>query len=158
MGVVFGLLWNGGVLRPNVATLKGVAFENSRTITKRHGSDVWAQACASVFVRTTGADPQTRGVCQNREPKKTTEPVRNTIREYKNWRSCGFSERMVYGNSLAGLLRVKTIPGSAVQENMGRKYLHRECPYVHKKLGLFLSVYVCEIVLFLEPRITKQSV
>ena len=47
MDVVFGLLWNGGVLRPNVATLKGVTFGISRAVTKR--LDL-AQARAFVFV------------------------------------------------------------------------------------------------------------
>ena len=35
IGVAFGIFWNGGVLRVNVATLKGVAFGISHTITKR---------------------------------------------------------------------------------------------------------------------------
>ena len=34
-GVVFGILWNGRIVRVNVATLKGVAFGISRTSTKR---------------------------------------------------------------------------------------------------------------------------
>ena len=38
IGVVFGILWNGGVVRVNVATLKGVEFGISRTISKRLGS------------------------------------------------------------------------------------------------------------------------
>ena len=36
MGVAFGISWNGGVVRVNVATLKGVAFGISEA-----GSDVW---------------------------------------------------------------------------------------------------------------------
>ena len=35
IGVAFGILWNGGVVRVHVATLKGVACGISRTITKR---------------------------------------------------------------------------------------------------------------------------
>ena len=35
IGVAFGILWNGIVVRVKVATLKGVAFGISRTITKR---------------------------------------------------------------------------------------------------------------------------
>ena len=35
IGVAFGILWNGGVVRVNVAALKGVAFGIARTITKR---------------------------------------------------------------------------------------------------------------------------
>ena len=35
IGVAFGILWIGSVVRVNVATLKGVAFGISRTITKR---------------------------------------------------------------------------------------------------------------------------
>ena len=35
IGNVFGILWNGGVVPLNVATLKGEAFGISRTITKR---------------------------------------------------------------------------------------------------------------------------
>ena len=34
-GVAFGILWNGCVVRVNVATLKGVAFVISRTVTMR---------------------------------------------------------------------------------------------------------------------------
>ena len=35
IAVVFGILWNGGVVRVNVATLKGVPFGISHTMTKR---------------------------------------------------------------------------------------------------------------------------
>ena len=35
IGIAFGILWFGSVVRVNVATLKGVAFGISRTITKR---------------------------------------------------------------------------------------------------------------------------
>ena len=35
IGVVFGILWNGSVVRVNVATLNYVAFGISRTNTKR---------------------------------------------------------------------------------------------------------------------------
>ena len=69
MGVVFGLLWNQGVLRPNVATLKGVTFGISRTIAKRLDLTFGSSLCLR-FPPIKRADPQTRGVYQTGNKQK----------------------------------------------------------------------------------------
>ena len=69
-GVAFGILWIGSVVRANVATLTGVAFGISRTITKR--LDLTSgSAWVFVFVRTTVAT-----LHQSGHQKKVRSPFR----------------------------------------------------------------------------------
>ena len=53
MVFVFGISWNRAVLRPNVVTLKGVAFWDFTGNHEAAGSHVWLKACAFVIARTT---------------------------------------------------------------------------------------------------------
>ena len=69
IGVAFGILWNGGVVRVNVATLKGVAFGISRTITKR--LDLMSGSSLGFRLRPHNRrDPKPRRDCQNGTKKE----------------------------------------------------------------------------------------
>ena len=53
-------------------------------------------------------------------------------------------ERNLYGHLLANLLWQRKLEKNLIEENW-EKVLGRECLYIHRPLGLFLSVYVDDI-------------
>ena len=68
----------------------------------------------------------------------------------KSWSSVKDSvvllERNLYGHSLAGLLWERQLEKILLQHGL-EKISNRECLFVHREKGLFLSVYVDDIEL-----------